>query len=261
MAQSSQGNVIDLPKRSFACSHCCLEQLCEPCDAPGPMMERLEPIVRHRLPLRRGDTLFNAGDAFSALYLIYSGTVKTFTFTRDGNEQITGFHLPGGLVGIDGIHRGIHWSSAVALDKSSVCEIPFEKLEALAQQVPGLLHQLLSAISREILQDVATMQLLGKKAAEERLASLLLSLTTRFRERGYSAQEINLPMSRDDIANYLGMAHETVSRLFSRFQRQGLLAVKGKHLWIRDFDKLRTLAGMTIEAERGDSKDLSPLSG
>ena len=243
MTATPQQNVVDLAAHPCACRNCRLLPLCEPGHAKVSTIEKLSAIIRHRLPLSRGGAVFREGDPFRSVYIVSSGAMKTFTCSCDGDEQIMGFYLAGELVGMDGVHTGSHGCSAVALDRSSVCEIPFEKFETLAQRIPGLLHQMLCMMSKEILRDEETMLLLGKKTADERLASLLLSLARRFQERGYSAHEFHLPMSRDDIANYLGLAHETVSRLFSRIQRQGLLAVRGKHLRINDFTQLEILAG------------------
>ncbi len=244
MAETTHRNVIDLVAPPHACRHCGLLQLCDHGQVTTPAIEQLSAIVRHRVPLARGAALFHEGEPFRSIYVVFSGAMKTFTCSYDGDEQIVAFYLAGELVGVDGVHTGSHGSSAVALDRASVCEIPFEKLETLAQDIPGLLHQMLCMMSKEILQDEETMLLLGKKTADERLASLLLSLARRFREQGYSAQEFHLPMSRDDIANYLGLAHETVSRLFSRFQRQGLLTVRGKHVCVNNLAQLEILAGV-----------------
>lgn len=258
MTEIPQQNVVDIAARPYACRHCCLASWCDRGDADGPVADQLGAIVRHRVPLPRGTTLFHAGDPFGSVYIVYAGAIKTFTCSCEGDEQVMGFYLAGELVGMDGVHSGSHGCSALALDRSSVCEIPFDRFEALAQRVPGLLHRMLCMMSKEILQDEEAMVLLGKKTADERLASLLMNLARRFQERGYSAREFHLPMSRDDIANYLGLAHETVSRLFSRLQRQGLLTVRGKYLRINDFAQLEILAGSTgTTAAEGHRSDVT----
>lgn len=244
MAKSDHRNVIDLATQPYACRNCRLLQMCGPDEVAEPAARQLNAIVRHRVPLARHAVLFREGDPFRSIYIVFAGAMKTFTCSYDGDEQVMAFYLAGELVGLDGVHTGTHGCGAMALDRSSVCEIPFDKLEALAQDIPGLLHQILCMMSKEILQDEETMLLLGKKTADERLASLLWSLARRFRERGGAGDEFRLPMSRDDIANYLGLAHETVSRLFSRFQRQGLLSVRGKQVHINDFAHLEILAGV-----------------
>jgi CRP/FNR family transcriptional regulator len=177
------------------------------------------------------------------VYAVRSGSLKTFSIMADGREQVTGFYLPGELVGLDAISLGRHPSSAKALESSSICELSFLDLEALGEQIPGLQRQILRVMSRELLDDELLLMLIGKKTAEERLAAFLVTLAMRFRLRGFSATEYNLSMSRSDIGNYLGLAVETVSRLFTRFQHEELLSVKRRRIHIHDLEKLSMLAG------------------
>lgn len=234
--------VISLSSMQAACETCSLHQLCLPLELSHTDVEELERIIKRRRPLQRGEHLFQAGDPFTAIYAIRSGSIKTFTTTDDGQEQITGFHLPSELVGLDAITTETHNCTARALETTSACEIPFNRLQELGAKIPGLQRQLLRIMSREILEDQDLMIWLGKKSAEERLALLLLRMSKRFTERNFSAREFNLSMSRTDIANYLGLAVETVSRLFSRFQVEGLLSVDRKHVVIEDMEGLQQMA-------------------
>lgn len=235
-------HVISLSSMQAACETCSLHQLCLPLELSHSDVEELERIIKRRRPLQRGEHLFQAGDPFTAIYAIRSGSIKTFTTTDDGQEQVTGFHLPSELVGLDAITTETHNCTARALETTSACEIPFNRLQELGAKIPGLQRQLLRIMSREILEDQDLMIWLGKKSAEERLASLLLRMSKRFTERNFSAREFNLSMSRTDIANYLGLAVETVSRLFSRFQAEGLLSVDRKHVVIEDMTGLQQMA-------------------
>lgn len=235
-------SVVNLGRIQAACENCSLHQLCLPLELSHSDIEELERIIKRRRPLQRGERLFQAGDVFSSIYAIRSGSVKTFTITDDGQEQVTGFHLPSELVGLDAITTALHNCTAEALETTSACEIPFDMLEDLGARIPGLQRQLLRIMSREILEDQDMMIWLGKKSAEERLASLLLRISKRFSDRNFSAREFNLSMSRTDIANYLGLAVETVSRLFSRFQTDGLLRVDRKHVVIEDMAGLQRMA-------------------
>ncbi len=239
-------NFINLNSASLktACESCSLHQLCLPLELAHDDIAELDKIIKRTKPLHRGDYLFEMGDPFTSLYAIRSGSIKTFTSTDEGEEQVTGFHLPSEIVGLDAIISSHHPCSARALETTSVCEIPFERLEALGQKIPGLQRQLLRIMSKEILTDQDMMVWLGKKSAEERLAALLLRISSRFRDRNFSAMEFNLSMSRTDIANYLGLAVETISRLFSRFQQEGLLRVDRKYVEITDYEGLRQMAGI-----------------
>ena len=248
--------VINISTMQVACESCSLHQLCLPLELNHTDMDELERIIKRRRPLQRGEHLFQSGDTFTSIYAIRSGSLKTFTTTDDGQEQVTGFHLPSELVGLDAITTDTHNCNARALETTSVCEIPFNRLQDLGAKIPGLQRQLLRIMSREILEDQDLMIWLGKKTAEERLASLLLRISKRFTERNFSAREFHLSMSRTDIANYLGLAVETVSRLFSRFQAEGLLSVDRKHVVIEDMDGLQRMAHSETRAQvhQGDGQ-------
>ncbi|NIR59066.1 MAG: fumarate/nitrate reduction transcriptional regulator Fnr [Gammaproteobacteria bacterium] len=235
--------IIDLSQVKAACQSCSLQELCLPYGIGPEDLAALDQIVKRKRPLSRGAHVYRTGDPFRSVYAVRSGAVKTYAVTDEGYEHVTGFHLPGELLGLDAIIRGEHTCSARALDTTSLCEIPFDQLESLAGQIRGLQRQLLRLMSQEIQQDEELLLLLGKKTAEERLATFLLSLSKRYSNLGYSAMEFNLSMSRNDIANYLGLAVETVSRLFTRFQDQGLLEVQNRYIRLHEPRALRLLAG------------------
>jgi CRP/FNR family transcriptional regulator len=243
MTISPTHNVIDIASVKQACSGCNLRQLCLPLGIPSQDVELLDALIKRRRPLSRGRHVFRLGDEFRSLYAIRSGSVKTYTITEDGGEQVTGFHLPGEIIGLDAINSNQHPCAAKALETTSICELPFNRLEELAAQIPGLGRQLMRIMSREIQGDEELLMLLGKKSAEERLAALLMSLSRRYKERGFSSREFHLSMSRNDIGNYLGLAVETVSRLFTRFQQQGLIEVRYKYIRLQQIDALQALAG------------------
>jgi len=227
-----------------ACSSCSLRQLCLPYGVAETDLDQLERIVSRRKPVPGGEPLFRQGEQLGALYAVRSGSVKTHALSRDGNEQITGFHFPGELVGLDALSADVHGCTATTLETTTVCAIPFDRLDELAGRIPGLRRQLLRLMSRELVEDEQMLLLVGQKTAEQRLAALLLSISTRFQSRGYSATEFNLSMSRDDIGNYLGLAVETVSRLFTRFQSDRVLRVRRKNVQILDLERLHVIAGV-----------------
>jgi CRP/FNR family transcriptional regulator len=240
----STEKVVDIHRVQMACAGCSLRQLCLPMTISETDMQQLEDIIRRARPHHRGRHVFRLGDRFRSVYAIRSGSVKTYTMTLDGSEQITGFHLPGELIGLDAVSTGRHPCAAKTLETTTVCELPFTKLEDLCARIPSLQHQLLRLMSKEILADSELLTLLGKKAADQRLAALLFSLSVRYKQRGFSAREFHLSMSRNDIADYLGLAVETVSRLFTRFHNEQLIEVQTKRIRITDPDRLRELAGV-----------------
>jgi len=235
--------VVSLKDIKVACQECSLNEICLPVGIGHEDLDRLDSIIDRKRPLTRGDHLFRVGDTFQSLYAVRSGSLKTYATSEDGQEQVMGFHLPGELVGLDAIAEGHHPLAAKALETTSICEIPFGDLETLSTELPGLQHQLLRVMSQEIRDDEQNMVVLGQKSAEERLAAFLIGLSGRFRRRGFSANQFNLSMSRSDIGNYLGLALETVSRLFTRFQNEGLLRVDRKHIELLDRDRLYMFSG------------------
>lgn len=237
-----------------ACTNCSLVQLCLPVSLNHQDVALLDDIVQRRRPLQRAEHLYRDGDAFHAIYAVRSGCLKTYTVSESGEEQVTGFHLPGELVGLDAINTWTHPCSAAALEITSVCELPFERLEELASEIPGLQRQLLRLMSREIFSDQEMLFAMARRTAEERLAILLLSLSERFSRRGLSATRFRLPMARSELGNYLGLAPETMSRLFRRFQDQGWLRAEGREVRLADIDALRALSGRSLPGDQGESR-------
>ncbi|MCG6936069.1 MAG: fumarate/nitrate reduction transcriptional regulator Fnr [Proteobacteria bacterium] len=238
----SRNRIVDLAEIRSNCKKCSLFQLCMPMGLDDNDLEKLDKIIKRRRPVEKGDYLYRMGDPFHSVYTIRAGSLKTYTTNQNGQEQIIAFHLPGDLIGLDAIQGEIHTCSAKALETISVCEIPFDRLESLSQKIPGLQHHLLKLMSEELQLEHCHMTILARAPVEARLASFLTQLSERFRARGYSATEFNLSMSRNDIANSLGMAVETISRLLSQFQEHGLLQVERKHVQILDMPALVELS-------------------
>jgi CRP/FNR family transcriptional regulator len=226
-----------------ACSSCCLKGVCLPCDLGRPELDRFDEISTAKRRVPRGASLYHNGDRFDTLYAVRSGAFKTVGVSRHGDEKITGFHLPGELLGLDAISNQRHGYSAVALEDSEVCALPFAPLERMAMSMPALQHQLLRLISGDISRDHGLMLLLGSMTAEQRLAAFLLSLSRRHQRLGFSASRFILRMTREEIGNYLGLTLETVSRLLSRFRREGLIAVRQREVEIRQPDRLMEMVG------------------
>ncbi len=238
----SHQTVISIESIRIACRNCTLSSLCLPMGLAPEDVERLDGIIRRTRPLRRGDRPFQEGERFRSLFVVKTGSLKTFAATRDGSEQVLGFHLPGELIGLDGIDKGVHACTASALETSAICEIPFGQLEELTALIPSLQHQMYRLLSKEIGHDTDMLLVLGKKTAEERLAAFLLDFSQRLHRRGLSATDFYLSMSRHEIGNYLGLAVETVSRLFTRFQDDGLVHVERKHIRLLDLGALEAIA-------------------
>ena len=204
-------------------------------------IEKVQGIVYVRRTVRRGEALFAAGDACDAVYAAWRGFFKTVLVNRDGRGQVTGFFMAGDLLGLDGICSARHSDTAVALEDSVVCVMPCVLIEPMARDVPALQRGLHAALSREIAQSQWAMMMLGSMHADERMATFLLDLSGRFLRRGLSGCDLQLRMTRADIGSYLGLSLETVSRLFTIFQRKGLIRVHQKHVQILDFGALERI--------------------
>jgi CRP/FNR family transcriptional regulator len=215
--------------------------MCLPHGMSEEDVKALDQIIKRQQPYQPGQHMFRAGDQSHALFVVRSGALKSYCTTEDGDEQALGFTLQGELVGLDGMGDDAYESNSVALETTSVCEFPYDDLADLCHTLHGLNHQLMRLASKEITVDQRMQLLLGKRTAEEKLAALLLSLSTRCKPRGLSATSFNLPMSRQDIGNYLGLAIETVSRLFARFQEEGLLKVNRREVTITDLPRLKEM--------------------
>lgn len=231
------------PATHLACSSCSLHELCLSGGLDEIDLEAIDRIVSQRRRISRGETLFGVGEAFRSIYAVRFGLFKTEGLMADGREQITGFQMAGELLGLDGISGERHVCKAVALEDSEVCVIPFAEMESLGRAVPALQHNLHRVMSREMVADRSLLVLLGSAQADERLAAFLLNLSQRNAQRGYSATEFILRMTRDEIGSYLGLTPETVSRTFTRLQKDGLIEVAQKHVRIPDLPTLRKFIG------------------
>lgn len=220
-----------------SCHDCTVGRLCLPFSLEEADVSRLEGIIKHNRPLHKHEYLTRAGDPVLHVYALRSGAFKSYLLNPDGNDQITSFHLPGELIGLDAIGADRYPSYSVALETSQVCSIPLHQLEELAGLIPGLRRQLLQTMGREIRTEYEH-QSHARESAEQRLAAFLLNLSARYSKRGLSASNFVLPMSRSEIGNYLGMTTETVSRLFSRFRDLQLIDSAGREVRLRDIPAL-----------------------
>ena len=224
-----------------ACSNCNLRELCMPAGLNTEELDRLDHVVANRRKIKRGATLFRNGEKFNALYAIRTGFFKTCVAADDGRDQVTGFQMAGEIMGLDGIVSDHHSCDAVALEDAEVCVMPFDRIEDLSREITGLQRHVHKIMSREIVREHGVMLLLGSMRAEERLAAFLLNLVQRLHARGFSQSELILRMTREEIGSYLGLKLETVSRTFSKFQEDGIIEVKQRHVRIVDTEALKRL--------------------
>ena len=224
------------------CHNCRMSTLCLPLTLDVGSLDRLETVIERGRPVHKQQFIFHAGDPFQSVYAIRSGAIKSYCTSEDGSEQVTGFYLPGEIFGWDGIDNNNHKNTAVALETTALCEIPFNRLEEVSRTMPILQQHFMRLMAKEITSDQELITLLAKSSAEERVASLLISLSNRLKRQHLSATRFRLPMSRADIGNYLGLTVETVSRVFSRFQSFDLILCDKKEIEITNLPGLSSLA-------------------
>jgi len=231
---------------SISCGDCRLGELCLPIALDAVEISHLDEIVKRGRTLNKGDYLYREGDEFNAIYAIRAGSFKTFKTTWDGVEQVTGLYLPGEIVGMDGISSNRHGGSAMALETGSYCEIPFHQLEELSARIPSLQGRFFRLMGQEIVKDQQMLTLVSSNAAEERVAALLLSISSRNHRRKLSPLQFRLPMTRAEIGSYLGITLETVSRVFSRLQKQNIVEVDNKEIRVLDIEALKSVAKVRV---------------
>ena len=221
------------------CSSCAFAEACAVAGYGKPELSELHYLVEHVGPFEPGQRLFRSGDAFRALFAVRSGMVKTTLVDAEGREQVLGFYLPGELIGLDAIYPEHYPCDAIALETTECCRFSFPAMSALAARQPRVQQHLFRLLSKEL--GSATL-LAGDHSADERLAAFLVDLGDRYAARGLSGTQFRLSMARADIANYLRLAAETVSRVLGRFREQKLIAIDGRKVELLDPARLRELA-------------------
>ena len=241
MHEKITGNVY-LAKNS--CIHCAQGNRCF-----GSKLNQFshEFASLHSRLIRRNENVFHCGDPIEAIYLVKSGTFKAYLNTSCG-EQVTSFYVPGDVMEFENLHASHHEYSVNALENSSICAFPIAQFrQCMSLALPEWLIQF---TTEKLKQEVVNRNILNKKSANAQIAAFLLGMSSQKRLAGLSSHEFNLPMTRDDIANYLGLASETVSRTFSRLQKWGLVKLKNRSVMLLDIQHLHCLAnnyGMSVK--------------
>ena len=228
-----------------ACANCRLRALYPAPDLSPQQFKRLDSLVLDRRSVNRGKLLFRSGESLDALYAVRTGYFKTKVSTFDGREQVTGFHMAGEVLGLDAVDGDRHRCDAVAIEDSQVCVIPYAPLERLMREFSALQRQFHKIMSGEIVRTRGVMVMLASMRAEARVAAFLLDLSQCLQARGFSPSDLVLRMTRAEIASYLGLKVETVSRCFSRLHNDHVLQVRKRHVRIVDGDALHALLNTT----------------
>jgi CRP/FNR family transcriptional regulator len=232
-----------------SCLNCGLQKICFPTGLMRNDVTRLDSIVERKAPLRKGDHLFRAGQLFNAFYAIRAGVVKVYALSEVGEEQILGFYLPGDVLGLDALNFSTHQYHAVALDTTSVCAIPFSQLETLSLQIPALNHQMFRLMSKGVNDGRVHSEILSKRNADQRVALFIWSIAQRFMNRGYAYTEFRFGVLHRDVALFLGLTPETVSRILAKLAQEDIVQWKRKEVKILDVAQLVALAGVSTQGQ------------
>jgi len=239
---------VDLRTLRSSCRQCPIAELCLPLELDAGEIDALERIVQHNVLLRQNDILYDENERFSALFMVRSGAMKIVSSATGGDSRILGFFLPGEMLGFEGLSSGAHVCQAIALQTTSVCRIPFDELHRLAGTLPGLRYQLLRMMSRKHFAGPRSLDGMTGRPAGQRLAATLLSLADRYGRQGLSRTRFVLPMSRGDLANYLGLSPATLSRVFARFRQWGWIRDARNDILLEDVDNLAAFAGAALDS-------------
>ncbi len=231
-------------KNNFVeCDDCSMNSVCQPLVTAKQSINLSESYLHRRIATKTNYILFNQSDPLTDIYAVSSGTFKLCQQTDDNTENIIGLRFPGELIGEDALYLKTYNYTAIAIGDSSVCKVSVEQMTSCGQLIPEIQQNLIELLSRQSYVRQRNFQAyIGKKSADSLLAAFLLNIIERNASYTGSDTSIELPINRNDIANFLGLRSETLSRVFSKFQKDQLIQVKGKKIVLLSQDKIIKLA-------------------
>lgn len=234
----NQSGFIHWPLKPIKCSTCGLKKLCFAKNLNEQETSALEAIIAENQNYKRRDYLYHVGNCITDLVVIKSGSAKTVLLSEDGSEQIVNFHFAGDLLGLDSLADKHSLSAVVFLEDSNICRIPYPAFNALSEQTPQLHAEIITRLSNQIASGHELMLSINHHSAEQRFVFFLQDLASRQFNRGLYKDHLYLSMSRDEIANYLGLAPATVSRIIGKLERDRMIQADNKHLQLLDYQRL-----------------------
>lgn len=232
-----------------SCLNCGLQKICFPTGLQKTDIDLLDGIVERKSPYKKNQHLFQAGEKFNSIYAIRAGALKLYSYSDTGEEIVHGFSLPGEVVGFDGLLDGEYQFNAVALDTTSVCNLPYDDLSDLAMQIPNLNKQIMTVMGTKMKEGRLHTELLIKRNADQRVAQFIWNMAERHQQRGYAHDQFRLPILHRDVALYLGLTPETVSRILAKFNSDEILSWKKKEVVIFNQEELKKVAGISVNDE------------
>ncbi len=241
--------ITNFNQNAIGCDACSLNNICIPNGLSASEIKELEASIDKTVKVKKKDAIFRSNHQMEGIYAVKSGAIKTSIANKDGQEQVLEFHLPGDMLGFDAFSTGSHTCDAIALEDTLLCKIPVEVFDNLCERLPGLRKELRHQVGKEIAHNQRLLLSLGQQQTDERLANFLLQVSSHYQSRGFSNKEFVLPMSRQDLSNYLGMAVETLSRIISRMTDDNIIKVERRMVIISNMDKLKLLAHSACRAK------------
>ncbi|MDH5483967.1 MAG: cyclic nucleotide-binding domain-containing protein [Gammaproteobacteria bacterium] len=230
-------------KKEVSCNNCGLFDLCKLAGLESLNTDILESVVNRRKKIKSRDHLVVSGEASRGIFAVKSGLFKTVSYFDDGSEHVIDFHLPGELIGLEAINSNEYSHTVSAAEDSSVCEMDLEAVQQLEGKFIYFQASLIDAMSKKIALDKYKSLLIGAQTADQRLAMFLILMARRYQEKELPVLGFRLAM-RKDIASHLGLALETVGRVFKRFEKEGMLHIRGRNIELYDYNGLKALAGL-----------------
>lgn len=240
--QDSKDAIGPVGTESQSCEDCSLFSLCFTHDLPADELDAFEIANKQDQTVGRNQHLFHAGQTMKSVRVVRSGSIKSYQISPDGDEVVSGFFLPGEVIGLDALSSEVHPSFAVALEDSRTCDIPIKDFIGMLKDSPKLNEVMIKLLSEEMAETRELLLVVGRLDAKTRVALFLLSLSRRLARRRQDPNQFKLSMDRRDIANYLGITIETVSRTLSQFQRNDFIEVHGKQIRIINRRALEKIA-------------------
>lgn len=228
--------------KKFSCSDCALNHVCIPTRMVSTQLNEFENMIKRSRVLHKGDYLHQEGEPVKSIYIIRSGVVKEYIDSIEGEEQILNFFLPGEMIGLDSMNQKCYRCAAIALETTTFCALPLNKFESFCQRIPELQKLMFDTMSKVISFEEKMLLTACNKKADEKIATFLMSLSKRYLHLGHSATDIHLPMSRFEIATYLGLSSETVSRILTQLQKENIISIQPKMIIVNDMLLLQKIS-------------------
>jgi len=237
------GNKKGGKSKFVECDDCSMNSICQPVGTATQSLNLSKSYLQKQISNKKSCILFHQNTPLTDIYAVSSGTFKLCQKTDEGEENIIGLRFPGELIGEDALYLKNYNYTAIAIGESTVCKVSVEQITSCGKLVPEIQQNLIELLSRQSYVRQRNFQAyIGKKSADSLLAAFLLNIIERNADYTKNNDSIELPINRNDVANFLGLRRETLSRVFSKFQKEQLIQVEAKKIQLLAIEQLTKLA-------------------